>query len=148
MNFTEWILFFLAIQVIHVAGTWKLYERAGRKAWEAAIPVYNAVVLAKIINRPRWWVILLFFPIVNQLMFPVFWIETARSFGFNKRKDTILVVLTLGLYLFYINYGTDAKYIKDRSLKPRSGLGEWVSAIAFAIIAATMVPFQVPSRPL
>lgn len=154
MNFTEWILFFLAIQVIHVAGTWKLYERAGRKAWEAAIPVYNAVVLAKIINRPRWWVILLFFPIVNQLMFPVFWIETARSFGFNKRKDTILVVLTLGLYLFYINYGTDAKYIKDRSLKPRSGLGEWVSAIAFAIIAATMVhtyfmqPYTIPSSSL
>lgn len=154
MNFTEWILFFLAIQVIHFAGTWKLYERAGRKAWEAAVPVYNAVVLAKIMNRPRWWVILLFFPIVNQLMFPVFWIETARSFGFNKRKDTILVVVTLGLYLFYINYATDAKYKKDRDLKPRSGLGEWVSAIAFAIIAATMVhtyfmqPYTIPSSSL
>ena len=154
MDFTGWIIFFLAIQVIHFAGTWKLYERAGRKAWEAAVPVYNAVVLAKIMNRPKWWVILLFFPIVNQLMFPVFWIETARSFGFNKRKDTILVVLTLGLYLFYINYATDAKYIEDRSLKPRSGLGEWVSAIAFAIIAATMVhtyvmqPYTIPSSSL
>ena len=154
MNFTEWILFFLAIQVIHFAGTWKLYERAGRKAWEAAIPIYNAIVLASIIKRPKWWVILLFFPIVNQLMFPVFWIETARSFGFNQRKDTILVILTLGLYIFYINYATEAPYKKDRSLKPRTSLGEWVSAIAFAIIAATMVhtyvmqPYTIPSSSL
>lgn len=154
MDFTEWILFFLVIQVIHFAGTWKLYQRAGRQAWEAAIPIYNAIILAHIIKRPKWWVILLFFPIVNQLMFPVFWIETARSFGFNKRQDTILVVLTLGLYLFYINYATEAQYVKDRSLKPRTKLGEWVSAIAFAIIAATMVhtyvmqPYTIPSSSL
>lgn len=154
MNFTEWILFFLFIQLLHFAGTWNLYVRAGRKAWEAAVPVYNAIVLAGIIKRPKWWVILLFFPIVNQLMFPVFWIETARSFGFNKRKDTILVLVTLGLYLFYINYATDAPYKKKRSLKPRTAFGEWVSAIAFAIIAATMVhtyvmqPYTIPSSSL
>ncbi len=154
MNFTEWILFFLAIQLIHFAGTWKLYIIAGKKAWEAAVPVYNAIILTKIIHRPKWWVVLLFFPIVNQLMFPIFWIETARSFGFNKRKDTILVVLTLGLYLFYINYATDAKYKKDRDLNPQSTVGEWVSAIAFAVIAATMVhtyfmqPYTIPSSSL
>jgi signal peptidase I len=154
MNYTEWLIFFLCIQALHFAGTWKLYVKAGRQAWEAAIPVYNAVVLADIIRRPKWWVILLFLPIVNQLMFPVFWIETARSFGFNQRKDTILVVLTLGLYLFYINYATDAKYKNNRSLKPRTKLGEWVSAIAFAIIAATIVhtyfmqPYVIPSSSL
>jgi signal peptidase I len=154
MNYTEWLLFFLFIQLLHFAGTWKLYVKAGRQAWEAAVPVYNAVILADIIKRPKWWVILLFFPIVNQLMFPVFWIETARSFGYNQRKDTILVVLTLGLYLFYINYATDAEYKKERSLSPRTKLGEWVSAIAFAIIAATMVhtyfmqPYTIPSSSL
>ena len=50
MTFTEWFLYLLIIQVIHFLGTWKLYIKAGRKAWEAAIPVYNAVVLMKIIN--------------------------------------------------------------------------------------------------
>ena len=154
MNYTEWLIFFLFIQLLHFAGTWKLYVKAGRQAWEAAVPVYNAIILAKIIGRPIWWVILLFLPVVNQLMFPVFWIETARSFGFNQRKDTILVVLTLGLYLFYINYSEDAEYVKNRSTKPRTKLGEWVSAIAFAIIAATLVhtyimqPYVIPSSSL
>ena len=74
MTLTQWFIFFLVIQVIHFAGTWKLYERAGRKSWEAIIPIYNAIVLMQIIKRPKWWVLLLFFPIVNQLMFPILWI--------------------------------------------------------------------------
>ena len=154
MTFTEWFIFFLIVQVIHFAGTWKLYQRANRKIWEAAIPVYNAIVLMDIIRRPKWWVFLLFFPVVNQLMFPILWIETARSFGFNKRKDTFLVLVTLGFYLFYINYATNSPYKENRSLKPRTGLGEWVSSIAFAIIAATLVhtyimqPYTIPTSSL
>ena len=46
----------------------------------------------KIINRPWWWVILLFIPIVNLLIFPIVWIETIRSFGKNKTTDTIKVI--------------------------------------------------------
>jgi signal peptidase I len=154
MTFTQWFIFFLVVQVIHFLGTWKLYVKAGRKAWEAAVPVYNGIVLMQIINRPKWWVILLFIPIVNLLMFPVIWIETIRTFGFYKKLDSLLVIVTLGLYTFYINYATDAKYNADRSIKPRSEFGEWVSSIAFAIIAATLVhtyfmqPFTIPTSSL
>lgn len=154
MTLTQWFIFFLIIQVIHFLGTWKLYVKAGRKAWEAIIPIYNAIVLMKIMNRPKWWVILLFIPIVNLLMFPIVWIETIRSFGKNSRLDTFLVVITLGFYIYYINYFTDVEYIENRSLKPRSALGDWVSSIAFAIIAATTVhtyimqPYTIPSSSL
>ena len=122
MAINEWLIFFLIVQVIHFAGTWKLYQRANRKAWEAAIPVYNAFILMRIIKRPKWWVFLLFVPIINLLMFPIVWIETARSFGFNKRKDTILVLLTLGFYLYYINYATNSIHKINRSLNPRTSI--------------------------
>ena len=46
MTTYQWFVFFLFIQVIHFLGTWKLYEAAGRKKWEAAIPVYNALLVA------------------------------------------------------------------------------------------------------
>ena len=104
MSWTGWFIFFLVVQLIHFAGTWKLYQIAGRKSWEAAVPVYNAVVLMKIINRPKWWTVLLFVPIVNLIMFPVIWVETLRSFGRNSTTDTVLVLLTFGLYIYYINY--------------------------------------------
>ena len=154
MSFTGWFILFLTVQFIHFLGTWKLYEKAGRKAWEAAIPVYNAIVLLGIIKRPKWWVILLFIPIVNLIMFPVLWIETCRSFGYTTTKDTFLAILTLGFYIAYINYATDAQYRPDRELKAPTVVGEWVSSIAFAIIAATIVhnyfirPYVIPSSSL
>ena len=61
MTAIQWILFFFGLQVIHFLGTWKLYKEAGEKSWKAIIPVYNAIVLMKIIRRPKWWVFLLFF---------------------------------------------------------------------------------------
>jgi signal peptidase I len=154
MTLIGWFFFFLIIQVIHFLGTWKLYVAAGRKPWEAAFPVYNGVVLMQIINRPWWWVILLFVPIVNLIMFPVTWVETIRSFGFNKPKDTILVLVTCGLYIFYLNYTLKLSYIEDRDLKPKSSSGEWISSILFAVVAATIVhtyfmqPFTIPSSSL
>ncbi|WP_196891496.1 signal peptidase I [Aureivirga marina] len=149
-----WFLFMLLVQVIHFLGTWKLYKKAGRKPWEALVPIYNAIVLMKIINRPWWWTFLLFVPIVNLLMFPVIWVETIRSFGKNSTLDTVLVIVTLGLYIYYVNYALDVKYIEDRSLKPGTEVGEWISSILFAIIAATMVhtyfiqPFTIPTSSL
>ena len=154
MNATQWLLFILIVQVIHFLGTWKLYVKAGRKAWEAAIPVYNAIVLMQIINRPKWWVILLFIPIINLLMFPVVWVETIRSFGRNSLLETWLVILTLGLYIYYVNYALDVEHVKERSLNPRSVAGEWVSSIVFAVVAATLVhtyfiqPYVIPTPSL
>ncbi len=155
MTLTQWFIFFLIIQVIHGLATWKLYIKAGRQAWEAFVPIYNAVILMTIINRPKWWTVLLFLPIVNLIMFPVVWVETARSFGKNTSLDTWLAILTLGFYNFYLNYvATDTKYIEDRSLKPKTELGDWVSSILFAIVAATIVhtyfiqPFVIPSSSL
>ncbi len=154
MNATAWIIFILVIQVIHFLGTWKLYVKAGRKAWEAAIPVYNAIVLMQIINRPKWWVILLFIPIINLLMFPVVWVETIRSFGRNSLWESWAVVLTLGFYIYYVNYALDVKYIEDRSLQPTTAVGEWVSSIVFAVVAATLVhtyfiqPYVIPTGSL
>lgn len=154
MDSIQWLVFILVIQVIHFLGTWKLYVKAGRKAWEAAIPVYNAIVLMQIIRRPKWWVLLLFIPIINLLMFPVIWVETIRSFGRNSLLETWLVILTLGFYIYYVNYALDVTYIQDRSLHPRTGLGEWVSSIVFAVVAATLVhtyfiqPYVIPTGSL
>ena len=155
MTWTQWFIFFLIIQVLHGLATWKLYIKAGRQAWEAFIPVYNGVILMKIINRPWWWVILLFLPIVNLIMFPVVWVETARSFGKNSTLDTVLAVVSLGFYNFYLNYvDKDITHINERDLKPKSDSGEWTSSILFAIVAATIVhtyfmqPFTIPSSSL
>ena len=154
MSLTQWIIFALVLQVIHFLGTWKLYIASGYKTWQAAIPIYNAIVLMKIIGRPKWWVILLFIPTINLILFGVIWVETIRCFGKNKNIDTLLVLLTFGLSIYNLNYSNKLNYISDRSLKPRTGLGETISSILFAIVAATIVhnyfiqPYIIPTGSL
>ena len=154
MTFLEWLGFLLVLQLVHFGGTWKLYRAAGESPWKALVPIYNAVILMKIINRPKWWVILLFIPTINVIIFAVLWIETARSFGKNSTKDTFLVLISLGFYLYWINYASSIHYVSDRSLKSRTTLGETISSIAFAIVAATIVhnyfiqPFIIPTGSL
>jgi signal peptidase I len=154
MTLYQWFIFFLGVQLIHYLGTWRLYEKAGRKGWEAGIPIYNSIVLMKIINRPTWYTFLLFIPVINLLMFPIVWVETLRSFGKNKAIDTFLGVATLGFYIYYVNYTQDVQHIADRSLKPTNAVADTVSSLLFAIIVATFVhtyfiqPYTIPSSSL
>ena len=117
MTLSQWILFALALQIIHFLGTWKLYVAAGYKAWQAAVPVYNAVILMKIINRPKWWVILLFIPTINLILFGVIWVETLRSFGKNKASDTLVVLFTLGVSFFINKHGAQYYSLEVNSLR-------------------------------
>ncbi len=154
MTLYQWFVFFLIVQVIHFLGTWKLYESAGRKRWQAAIPVYNAIVLMKIIGRPTWWTVLLFIPIINLIMFPVIWVETLRSFGKKSTLDTVLGIFTFGLYVMYVNYTQKLDYIKDRSVLPENRTADTISSLLFAIIVATLVhtyfiqPYTIPTASL
>ena len=154
MTIFEWLIFFLVVQVIHGLGTWKLYVKSGYNSINAFIPVYNAVILMKIINRPTWWVILLFLPIINLLIFPVIWVETARSFGKNTTVDTVAVVASLGFFIYLINYSSKSEYISERNINPKTAFGEWLGSIIFAVILATFVhtyliqPYIVPTGSL
>jgi len=154
MTLYLWFVFFLAVQVVHFLGTWKLYQAAGRKPWEAAIPVYNSIILMKIINRPTWWTLLLFIPIINLIMFPVVWVETLRTFGKKSTLDTLLGIFTFGFYIYYINYTQKLEHNANRSLTPQNKTGDTISSLLFAIIVATLVhtyivqPYTIPTSSL
>jgi len=154
MTLFQCFIFFLIIQIIHGIGTWKLYKSAGFKEIDAFIPFYNTIILMKIINRPWWWVFLIFIPIINLLIIPVIWVEICRSFGKNSLTDTVFVLISLGLFIYSINYSSKIEYIINRDLNPKTALGEWVSSIIFAIILATIVhtyfiqPYIIPTGSL
>lgn len=133
-TWSDWIIFFVIVQIIHFAGTWQLYVKAGRKAWEAAIPVYNAVVMLDIMKRPKWWVILLFLPIISPIMIMVMWVDFIRSFGKRGIGDALLVIVTLGFYIYYLNYVEKPDYTGPEERKETV-----ISALLFAVVLATIV---------
>ena len=154
MEISGWLIFILLVQVIHGIGTWKLYVKAGRKSWEAFVPVYNGIVLMQIINRPKWWILLLFIPVINLFLFPIIWIETLRTFGKKSTVDMVLGVVTLGFYIAYVNYTQETTYHANRDLTAPNKTMDTLGSLSFAIVVATLVhtyfiqPYTIPTSSL
>ena len=152
MSLNEWLLLFLSSNLIIFGGSYKLFNLAGVESWKALIPFYNIIKHLDIINRPRWWIILVFIPVINLLMIPVIWVEYIKTFNHNSKLDRILVIITLGFYIYYISYvSKKKKYISQISF---SNFERSFGSIIYAIVIATIVhnyiiqPFVIPTGSL
>ena len=152
MSVNEWLLFFLSYNLLIFVGSQRLFKLAGVDSWKSLIPVYNIVKHLEIINRPKWWVILVFIPVINLLMIPVIWVEFIKRFNHNSKLDRLLVITTLGLYLFYVSYFSKrTKYVDNISF---SNFERSLGSLVFAVVIATIVhnyilqPFVIPTGSL
>lgn len=75
-------IIYLLIVVLMIVSSWKVYEKAGRQGWEGIIPIYNLYVMLQIINRPWWWLlIMIFIPIANVILMIIALYEFLAKFG-------------------------------------------------------------------
>ncbi len=152
MSLIEWLIFFLCYNLVIFGGTKKLFKLSGISSWKSIVPFYNIIKLLEIIKRPKWWIILVFIPVINLIMIPVIWVELIKRFNHNSKLDRALVIITLGLYLYYISYiSKKTKYINDISF---SNFEKSVGSLVFAVVIATIVhnyflqPFVIPTGSL
>jgi len=152
MSLIQWLIFFLCYNLIIFGGTQKLFMLVGISSWKSVIPIYNIIKILELINRPKWWIILVFIPVINIIMIPVIWVELVKRFNHNSKSDRILAIISFGLYLYYISYfSKKTKYINDISF---SNFEKSVGSLVFAIVIATIVhnyflqPFVIPTGSL
>jgi hypothetical protein len=99
----------LAVVAFVIAGIWKVFTKAGQPGWASIIPIYNCIVMLEIAGKPLWWVILLFIPFVNLVIFILIAIALAKSFG--KGAGFGIGIALLGVvFIPMLGFG-DAKYI-------------------------------------
>ncbi|HET7060039.1 MAG TPA: DUF5684 domain-containing protein [Candidatus Saccharimonadales bacterium] len=91
-----WIVVWLIIAILAIAGMWATFQKAGRPGWAAIIPIYNIYTLVKVAGRSGWWVILYIIPLVNIVVSLVVSIDIAKAFG---KSDVFGVI---GLWLFSV----------------------------------------------
>ena len=101
-------LFYLAIIIFYIASVWKIFEKAGKPGWAAIVPIYNLIVLLEIVNKPLWWIILLFIPFVNFIIIFVIYIELAQLFGKSTLFGVGLVLLSF-IFIPVLGFG-DAQF--------------------------------------
>ena len=98
----------LLVSLVVLAGVWKVFTKAGEPGWASLIPIYNVVVLLRIVGRPAWWTVLLFVPLIGFVVGFVALMDLARVFG---RGIGYAVGLTVLPFIFFPHLGLgDSQY--------------------------------------
>ena len=119
--------------------TWKFFKSAGRSNWEAWLPVYRTVVLLKIVDRPKWWAILCYIPVVDNIMSIIISYEILHIFGFRDNKFIFLTVPTCGAYMGYLSYTSELTLQPRDNKVIRQKIPSVINHIFFALVAAGAV---------
>jgi len=87
------LIYFVVLWVIIGLPTYFIFKKAGPNgdpAWGAFVPIYGFYILLKVVGRPGWWLIWIFIPIANIIVYIIVLNELSKSFGHG-------VGFTLGL---------------------------------------------------
>ncbi len=136
------LIVFLPISFTLVAlFAWQVFEKAGIPGWKTAVPFYNLYLWIRIIDKPMWWYIFLIVPFINVFMIMLMIVELVKCFDKHALWEQGAAVLFPFIYLPYLGLAPGEKYIPvDKRKKVKKTIvREWVDAIIFAVIAATII---------
>jgi Family of unknown function (DUF5684) len=103
------ILLYIAWIVLIIAGWWKMFTKAGEAGWQSIIPIWNIIVVLKIIGRPWWWIILLLIPCVGFVIWILIMLDLAKSFAKGVGFAIGLIILQ-PIFAIILGFG-DARYV-------------------------------------
>ncbi len=131
----------LAVAAMQIIGQWKLFTKAKEEGWKAIIPVYNQIVLCKLVGVSPWWILIVFslgvlssIPILGALIavcytaaiiyfLVILNISVARSYG---KDDVWAIGLIFLAPVFYLILGLskDTKYVGAKPMN--DPVWEWL----------------------
>ena len=112
-----WVIY-VAILVLSIVGLWLVFQKAGEAGWKALIPIWNLLVLLRIVGRPAWWILLLLIPIVNVIFAIVVLNDLSKSFGHGVGYTVGLVFLPF-LFTMLLGFGPEPYLGPGGSSDPR-----------------------------
>ena len=105
---SPWFAFGLIHFVMAIA-LWKMAERTKEEsAWFAIVPLLNVMLFLKLAQKPAWWVVLFFLPIVNLIALVVATMSLCERFEVNKWWGLLAIISPANLLLYlYLAFGTN-----------------------------------------
>lgn len=99
----------IIIAIFSLITTWIIFKKAGQPGWAAIIPIYNLIIMLKVVKLDWWHIfILLFVPFATVVYAIIIRLKLAKLFG----KSTAFGVLSIFFSLItdaIIAFG-EAKY--------------------------------------
>lgn len=94
-----YMIFSLLVCIFGIVCMWKVFKKAGKKGWEAIIPIYNMVVLFQICGINPWILLLALIPIIGQIILMVYliiaYVRLAHAFGKSSGFAVGLIFLNI-----------------------------------------------------
>lgn len=120
---------------------WNSFEKAGFKGYLSAIPLVNYFYWLKIIDKPLWWYVFLILPFINAFMIMLMIVELLKCYKQTGLHQQALSVIFPYVYLPWLGASKKHNYTHPSELPvaKKTALREWVDAILFAVIAATII---------
>ncbi len=108
------VIVYSAIIVLMIVSLWKIFEKAGKPGWACIIPIYNIIVMLEIVGKPWWWLLLIMFvPLVNLVL--IIWVINLLSKSFGKDEGFTIGLIFLGFIFFPILGLGEAQYVGPAS---------------------------------
>lgn len=93
------LVFFLIIAGAVIAGSWKIFEKAGQPGWAAVVPIYNMWILTtEVAKKEPLWFILFLVPCANLVAAVIVSIAVAEQFGKGTGYGIGLAFLPIVFY--------------------------------------------------
>jgi signal peptidase I len=133
-------LFIIGVLGWHI-GIYGMFKKAGIESWKAFVPFYNTYLIVEKCGIKKYWFYMQFIPIAGQ--FITIWITIIFTMHFKKVgliEHTLTTFLPF-LYFPYLGFNNIDKFYGAEPLKhyKKSWGREWVDAIVFAVVAATII---------
>ena len=132
------IILVLWFYVLPSIGLFTILKKTDYPPWAAFIPVYNTIIVLKVVHRPIWWIVFLLIPGVNAILIVLLSAELIMAFGRVSFLSRLLAVLFPGFYFLYIGLSQNVNYcgIEHGKRLGKSEASEWSSLIAFVLFSA------------
>ena len=131
--------------LLQLFGLSLIFKKAGVEPWKAWVPFFNLYVWVKLVNKPLWWFLVMFVPVLNVLIYLGMIIELCKCLGINDFGRQFFALFASSLAFPFFGLKKEIEWIgpeeaeKYKKKNKRSSLREWADAIAFAVIAATII---------
>ena len=109
---------FLVFIVIEIAAVWRIFVKAGDRGWKAIIPIWNTLIVLKIVGRPWWWIFLYIIPIVWWIVYIIVYYDLAKSFG-KGVGFAVGVILLPFIFVPILGFGS-SQYVEPYAAGPRA----------------------------
>ncbi|WP_236652803.1 DUF5684 domain-containing protein [Chitinophaga vietnamensis] len=125
------MIFWLLYMVFSIICTWKVFQKAGEEGWKCLIPIYNVIIMLKIVGKPWWWLLLFCIPFLN-IVFGI-WVMNLLSKSFGKSEGFTVGLIFLGpIFLAILAFDRTITY-KGPAGNPSASLIDDVSNIGKGI---------------